>query len=30
VLVTTSVGETQLTSGPADVPGLPLARPRLP
>jgi gluconolactonase len=30
VLVATSVGETQLASGPAEVPGLPLARPRVP
>ena len=30
VLVATSVGETQLASAPADVPGLPLGRPRVP
>ena len=29
-LVATSVGETQLACAPADVPGLPLARPRVP
>ena len=30
VLVTTSVGETQLASAPADVAGFPLVRPRVP